>query len=687
MIHLLVRSVGEHRAMTKMLCIALLSLAVVPVAYATPLELNPIQQAKVHAPQQSVVPKPVQAKFPKGVLPLTGLSVQMIGNAPELTYAVRDLQNEWQTRLNQKLPVGNGKIVVGTLQDAGLAAKVKAAGLKAEGKEAYALWVDASGAYVVGSDAKGAYYGVQTLRQLLTPQGLRFAQISDAPKLEERVAMIYLDQYSKNINDKLIPLLAQLKYNRLLIMSNYVQWDTAKAGGFAHPGGATKAEAKRIAELARSYGLEPIPLLETLGHVGWMFYGNKNKELRQDPKSHNPFAYDTLNPATYNRIILPILDEVVEVFKPQYVHIGHDEVRNRDRFPARENGKKVGFEKLFVDDVLKLYGHLKQKNVGTMIWHDIAFSDALIAEIPPKLPKDLKVAYWNYTPGTSYDLLGKIAKMGFPTWGASWNDQGNAESQAQTVVKYSGKGAIQTRWTGYFGNPSIWDGYAEQGVAYVRAANAFWNPTAGELAGADLMYRDLYQPTPFVAKKGHTVNLTPHITRTLADKDDGKGWILKGPEIDLQNLKTGVQQIGDYTFDVRGAVMLKGKRSAVKKLPKQATFEIGRKANSIAFLQTTGWQAPKKRELIGHYEITFADGSKARQPLEYGRHIRAWTDLLPSSMIPAPGWTGKTADGLEVNVPILEWKNPKPNQVIKSVTLVSEGRAANPALLGMTLID
>lgn len=74
------------------------------------------------------------------------------------------------------------------------------------------------------------------------------------------------------------------------------------------------------------------------------------------------------------------------------------------------------------------------------------------------------------------------------------------------------------------------------------------------------------------------------------------------------------------------------------------------------------------------------------QPLEYGRHIRAWTDLLPTSMIPAPGWAGQTADGLAVNVPILEWKNPKPGVVIRNITLVSEGKNANPALIGLTLI-
>ena len=54
-----------------------------------------------------------------------------------------------------------------------------------------------------------------TLRQLLTPTGLRYARISDFPGLKTRVAMIYLDSYSQGVNDRLIPMLAQ----RSLILS------------------------------------------------------------------------------------------------------------------------------------------------------------------------------------------------------------------------------------------------------------------------------------------------------------------------------------------------------------------------------------------------------------------------------------------------------------------------------------
>ncbi|WP_309569817.1 family 20 glycosylhydrolase, partial [Deinococcus sp.] len=468
-------------------------------------------------------------------------------------------------------------------------------------------------------------------------------------------------------------------------MSNYVQWDTAKTGGYAHPGGASKAEARRVAELARSYGLEPIPLIETLSHAGWMFYGGKNLDLRQDVDSQNPWAYDTLNPATYDRVVLPILKEAVDVFHPQRIHIGHDELRSRDRFPARDDGKAVGLETLVVNDITKLHDALKAQGVTTMLWHDTAFADAVVGTLPARLPKDILVAYWNYTAGTSVDMLSKIKGMGFPVLGASWLDAGNPEGMAKASVAAGTLGMIQTRWNGYFGNPSIWDGQADQGVPFVRAGSAFWNPDGPVVRDAVSVYRDLYQPTAYRATPGATVNLTPVVTRTLADPDS-KGWILKGPDIDLSALKTGVARLGAYTFDVQGAVMLRGARAAVKELPERATIDINRRATTLAFLHTTGWPGALAREVIGHYEIAYADGSTLNIPLEYGRNIRAWTDTVTSSMIPAPGFTGQTRDGLSVNVPVLEWPNAKPDTVITSVTLVSEGKNANPTLIGLTLI-
>ena len=660
-----------------------------------------VPDAVVHAPPTAVTPTPARASSPAGLLPLEGLGLELRPEAsgpvasgpvasgtvaPELSWAARDLRAEWQTRLGLTLPDGGAKrIVIGTRADPALAQLARKAGLLTETPEGYALMVDASGATVVGADAAGAYHGAQTLAQLLTAGGLRYAQISDAPAISRRVAMIYLDSTSQGVNDRLIPLLARLKYNAVLVMSNYVQWDAAKAGGYTHPQGATKAEAARVAELARTHGLEVIPLIETLSHVGWMFQNGKNLDLLQDPQGQANYAYDTLNPDTYSRVILPILREAVEVFHPKVIHIGHDEVRNRDRFPARPNGVAAGFETLYQGDTRRLHGALAEMGVATMIWHDVAFSTSLIGTLPAKLPNDLQVAYWNYLPSPAYPALGTIKSLGFPVLGAAWADPNNPEVMGRSAAA-AGAGYIQTRWNGYFGNPSIWDGAASQGVAYVRGAQAAWNPAAPLPAPAEATYRDLYQPAPYRAQPGTLIDLSPYVTRSLND-EGGKGWIGKGAGTDLSGLPTGNVRLGDARYLVSGAVMLRGTRSGVANLPQQAEIRLNRRVGGLNLLLTTPWPSPADRDKVGSVIISYADGQSATQPLQYGRHLRAWSDLNTSSMIPAPAWTGKTRDGLDVNLTTLSWTNPRPEAEVRSVTLVSDGTGAALALLGLSVTE
>jgi hexosaminidase len=685
------------------------------LAQAAPLPRAAVPDAFVAKPYDAIIPTPQDAKFPAGTLSLDGLSIKPEGKAQELQNAARDIANETQIRLGRKLEVGSStlQIRIGTLENAGLASDAKAKGVTPDKKEGYGLWVDSSGAGVIGFDALGAYRGAQTLRQLLTKDGFRFATIRDWPGIANRMAMIYLDQNSKGINDLLVPLLGKLKFSQVLVMSNYVQWDGSK--GFAHPGGASKLEAKRIADLIRAYGMEPIPLLETLGHTQWLFYGGQNKDLMQDPDSKDPFAYDTLNERTY-QVLLPILSEIVDVFKPKFVHIGHDEVRNRDRFPARANGIALGFEKLFVDDTVRLHDHLKALNVGTMIWHDVALSEAYREKILPALPKDIVITNWHYETNGDYPSLRLARDAGFPVIGASWFASGNPEAMARAVLKDNVFGALQTRWTGYFGNSSMFDGQAQQGIAYLSAGNAFWNPAATQtapIAPSDPLngssvpltrgtvvaggpvpielasrYRDAYQPGPFKAQPGSLVDLSSLITRQLTDNDE-KQWIQKGPSIDLSGFPTGVQRLGAYQFNISGAIMLKGARPAASELPANVTLEIGAKVSGIAFLQTCGWSSPitTPRTKIGSYIITFDDNTTAAIPLEYGRNITAWTDLVARSVIQDPVWRGKTKEDLEVGINVLTWKNPNPAKLVKQVQLVSDGLQSNPTLIGLTLLE
>ena len=669
----------------------LLTLMTSSLAFAAPLPLQAMPDAYLGQASATLIPAPQQVKLEAGALPLEGLSIAVSSSDERLSWAARDVNLELSNRGLKALPLtGSGKqIRIGTLTDAVLAKEAQTRGLTPDKPEGYALWVDATGAGVVGFDALGAYRGAQTLRQLVSSTGLRFAAVKDAPALQTRVAMIYLDAYSKGVNDFLIPMLARLKFSHVLVMTNYVRWDASKP--MWHPNGATKDEAKRVAELVRTNGMKAIPLLETPGHAQWFFYGGANRDLMQDPLVTDPYAYDTLNPRTFE-IILPILKEIVDVFKPEFVHIGHDEVAalDRGRFPGRPDGQALGLEKLFADHAVKLHDYLATLGVGTMIWHDVALSTAYRDKILPALPKDIVICAWHYSPASDYSTLADAQSQGFRVIGSSWFAPGNPEAMAKAALRVNAFGAMQTRWSGYFGNQTMIEGQTEQGVAYVNAGSAFWNPSAAAVTPLEAAsrYRDAYRPAKLSAVAGRTVDLTSAVTRSLSDPDE-KGWIGRGPNIDLSSLPVGSTRLGGYAFNVSGAVMLKGARAGANTLPETVTLEIGSTAASIAFLQTSGWLSPltSPRTKIGAYKINYSDGTSATQALEYGRQITAWTDTVIKTLTLEPVWRGRTKENLEVGVSVFVWQNPNPAKTIQSIEFSSAGLQSNPVLIGMTLFD
>ena len=669
----------------------LLTLMTSSLAFAAPLPLQAMPDAYLRQASATLIPAPQQVKLEAGALPLEGLSIAVSSSDERLSWAARDVNLELSNRGLKALPLtGSGKqIRIGTLTDAVLAKEAQTRGLTPDKPEGYALWVDATGAGVVGFDALGAYRGAQTLRQLVSSTGLRFAAVKDAPALQTRVAMIYLDAYSKGVNDFLIPMLARLKFSHVLVMTNYVRWDASKP--MWHPNGATKDEAKRVAELVRTNGMKAIPLLETPGHAQWFFYGGANRDLMQDPLVTDPYAYDTLNPRTFE-IILPILKEIVDVFKPEFVHIGHDEVAapDRGRFPGRPDGQALGLEKLFANHAVKLHDYLATLGVGTMIWHDVALSTAYRDKILPALPKDIVICAWHYSPASDYPTLADAQSQGFRVIGSSWFAPGNPEAMAKAALRVNAFGAMQTRWSGYFGNQTMIEGQTEQGVAYVNAGSAFWNPSAAAVTPLEAAsrYRDAYRPAKLSAVAGRTVDLTSAVTRSLSDPDE-KGWIGRGPNIDLSSLPVGSTRLGGYAFNVSGAVMLKGARAGANTLPETVTLEIGSTAASIAFLQTSGWLSPltSPRTKIGAYKINYSDGTSATQALEYGRQITAWTDTVIKTLTLEPVWRGRTKENLEVGVSVFVWQNPNPAKTIQSIEFSSAGLQSNPVLIGMTLFD
>src|SRR5207247_1605695 len=166
---------------------------------------------------------------------------------------------------------------------------------------------------VAGLDRPGTFYAVQTLRQLLRPvpspaghqsgpvAAVRVVTIRDKPDHAVRAVDVLLDASSGEFHSQLIDrILAPYKFNTLIVEAEDVQWERGRALLSPDASGARKAQVT----CDRARGVYPAVY---------------------DPErtiTVNGTA-TTLNEA----LIFPILKEAIDLFRPAYLHLGHDEVR------------------------------------------------------------------------------------------------------------------------------------------------------------------------------------------------------------------------------------------------------------------------------------------------------------------------------------------------------------------------
>lgn len=128
-------------------------------------------------------------------------------------------------------------------------------------------------------------------------------------------------------------------------------------GGFI-----SQDECRELADYCRARGIEIIPECPTLSHSDYILLAHP--ELREREEDDYPDTYCPRHPDTYP-LVFDILDEVIEVFHPRRLNIGHDECytlaiceRCRDADPVD----------LYVGDIARVKEYLDSRGVGTIMW-------------------------------------------------------------------------------------------------------------------------------------------------------------------------------------------------------------------------------------------------------------------------------------------------------------------------------
>ena len=121
---------------------------------------------------------------------------------------------------------------------------------------------------------------------------------------------------------------------------------------------------RELVRYCRDRGMEVIPEVPSLSHADYLL--NAHQELAERPYDPFPDVYCPSNPESY-RLLFDVLDEVLDVFRPGTVHIGHDECYSLgicDRCKGKDPAE------LYAGDITKIHDYLAARGVRTMFWSE-----------------------------------------------------------------------------------------------------------------------------------------------------------------------------------------------------------------------------------------------------------------------------------------------------------------------------
>ena len=185
--------------------------------------------------------------------------------------------------------------------------------------------------------------------------------------------------------------LAAQGYNAIIWeVENNIRWETCPE--CVSPDAFTKAEFKDILAYSRSLGLEPIPLLQTLGHCEYVLKHAKYKPLAEVPDRVDQYCPQNPEVAVF---LKKWIEEYLEVFgQVRIFHLGADEAYTLGQCPrCRAYAEAHSLSELYIDHINTMSQPLIDRGIRPAIWGDMVLHHP---EALDKLSRRIIVFDWLY---------------------------------------------------------------------------------------------------------------------------------------------------------------------------------------------------------------------------------------------------------------------------------------------------
>ncbi|MFJ3810165.1 glycoside hydrolase family 20 protein [Streptomyces sp. NPDC090073] len=326
----------------------------------------------------------------------------------------------WKPRHGERVVVGDpaladeGRLIAGELglayageKDDARAGDVRLAlGGGGGNQESYAMTVRDGRVEISGPGEAGVFYGTRTLKQAVhgggtAPEGV----VRDEPAKPRRGFMVDIARkpYSAAWIEDRIRELGDLKYNELGL--HFSDDQAFRIESSSHPeivsrDHLTKAQVKKIVDLANSRHITVVPEIDSPGHLGAVLAAHPELQLRNASGVPTKGAIDISEPGSA-KLVDDLLNEYAGVFPGSQWHLGGDEYQAltvkdpQASYPqlAAAARKAYGSGGTVADLAT---GWLNDR-ADTVRAHDRtmrAWNDGFYRGTSVRPAKDLQVAYW-----------------------------------------------------------------------------------------------------------------------------------------------------------------------------------------------------------------------------------------------------------------------------------------------------
>jgi len=410
-------------AASKQIRCASLSLALYCLMSSSGLSQSPAQKIQLIPTPQEIHDEGTRS-LPEGVL------IHSSTDADDV-FAAHDLANELLSRGIRTQTAGAGFAVELLRLKEPKAASVLtrhqltfSAGMHDEG---YVLLVDGHTLYDIAETSAGLFYGVQTIKQLISGYGtqawLHTVTIRDWPAMKYRGQDDDLSrgpfptlEYQK----KQIQAFASFKLN---IYSPYFENTLQYASDplMAPPGGSmSRSDVEELVRFARHYHITVVPQQEAFGHLHHTLMYERYTHLSETPHG------TVLAPGQPGSLQLTSewFAEVAKMFPGPFLHIGADETDDLGLGQTKRAVASRGLAPVYMDFVTRIHDSLLPLHKRLLFWGDVAMTSP---EAVKTLPKDMIAVAWQYSlPEGGFDRwILPFKDAGLETWVAPSANRGN----------------------------------------------------------------------------------------------------------------------------------------------------------------------------------------------------------------------------------------------------------------------